>query len=104
MNTEELAEKLARTHDLPKARARELVDSIFEIIADQAVSGRDVVISGFGRFATKSVAPKVGRNPRTGAKMEIPASQKPAFTPAKRFKDKALDAHRGSGPRLVHTR
>ena len=89
MNSADLAAKLADEYKLTRADARKLVDGLFTAIADTTAAGREVTIQGFGKFRIVPVAPRVGRNPRTGKPMAIPASRKPAFVAAKQFKDKA---------------
>ena len=94
MNKTELAQKLARQTDLTQAKAAEIVESIFStdsgggIIAVELDAGRDVTISGFGKFETRRRAARMGRNPATGASIEIAAKTYPAFKAAKGLRDR----------------
>lgn len=94
MNKTDLAEKLAAKCDLPKAKASEIVDCIFStepgngIIAVELDAGRDVVITGFGTFATKHRAARMGRNPASGETIQLPAKNYAAFKPGKGLKDR----------------
>lgn len=88
MNNSELAESIAASHDLTKAAARELVDAIFVAIADAAAKGDEIALNGFGKFKVKETAAREGRNPSTGATIQIAAAKKLTFTPAKAVKDK----------------
>jgi DNA-binding protein HU-beta len=88
MNNTELAEKIATAHDLSKADAKKLVDGVFAAIADAAAAGDEVSLNGFGKFKVKASAAREGRNPSTGATIQIAASKKLGFTPAKAVKDK----------------
>lgn len=88
MNNSDIAEKLAGDHDLSKAQARELVDGVFAAIADAASSGEEVSLSGFGKFKVKDQPAREGRNPSTGATIQIAASKKMTFSAAKALKDK----------------
>lgn len=88
MNNSDIAEKLAAEHDLPKAEARKLLDSMIGAIADAASRGEEVAINGFGKFKVKETAARQGRNPSTGATIDIPAGKKLTFTPAKAVKDR----------------
>jgi DNA-binding protein HU-beta len=88
MNNTELADKIATAHDLSKADAKKLVDGVFAAIADAAVAGDEVSLNGFGKFKVKASAAREGRNPSTGATIQIAASKKLGFTPAKAVKDK----------------
>lgn len=97
MNKTEMAEKLAKKADISKAQAAEIVDIIFStkagegIIAVELDAGRKVNISGFGSFSTKSRSARMGRNPATGATIQIPARKYAAFQAAKGLKDRVAD-------------
>ncbi len=88
MNNAELADKIAFAHDLTKAAAKKLVDAVFETIADAAAAGEEVSLAGFGKFKVKQTEAREGRNPSTGATIQIPASKKLGFAPAKAVKSK----------------
>jgi DNA-binding protein HU-beta len=88
MNNNDLAERLAADNGLTKADARKLVDAVFAAIADAASKGEEVSLNGFGKFKVKESAAREGRNPATGATMQIAASKKLGFTAAKAVKDK----------------
>lgn len=88
MNNADLAETLVTSHGLTKADARKAVDSLFSAIADAAASGDEISLNGFGKFKVKQSAAREGRNPSTGATIQIAASKKLGFTPAKALKDK----------------
>ncbi len=88
MNNSDLAEAVAASHDLSKADARKLVDAVIGAIADAAANGDEVSLSGFGKFKVKDSPARQGRNPSTGATIEIAASKKLTFTPAKAVKDR----------------
>lgn len=88
MNNAELADHLATQLELTKADARKVVDGLFAAIADAAAAGDEVSISGFGKFKIKESAAREGRNPATGATIQIAASKKLGFTPAKAVKDR----------------
>jgi DNA-binding protein HU-beta len=91
MNNADLAERLAADHGLSKADARKAVDSVFAAIIDAAASGDEVALSGFGKFKAKDTAAREGRNPATGDKIQIAASRKLTFAPAKAVKDRLND-------------
>lgn len=88
MSHAELAERLTTLHDLSKANARAYVDAVFTAIADAAAEGEEITINGFGKFKVKDVPAREGRNPSTGATIQIAASRKLTFAPAKAVKDK----------------
>ena len=88
MNNSDLADTLASAHNITKADARKLVDGVFAAIADAAAKGEEISLNGFGKFKVKESAAREGRNPATGATIQIAASKKLGFTPAKAVKDK----------------
>ncbi len=87
MNNSDLAEKLAAEHGLTKADARKAVDSVFAAIAQAAADGGEISLNCFGKFKVKDSPAREGRNPSTGETIQIAASKKLAFTPAKAVKD-----------------
>ncbi len=94
MNKTEMAEKLAKKCDLSQARASEIIDCIFStkdgqgIIAVELDAGRRVQIPGFGTFESRHRAARSGRNPATGATIQIAAKNVPAFKAGKGLKDR----------------
>ena len=94
MNKSEMAEKLARKCDLSQAKALDIVNTIFDtksgsgIIAVELDMGGKVQIPGFGVFGTKQRAARQGRNPATGATIQIAAKKYPYFKPGKGLKDR----------------
>lgn len=88
MNTTELAEKLATAQGLTKSAAKALVDDVLKAITEAAVAGEEVNLPGFGKFKVKESPAREGRNPSTGATVQIAASKKVTFVPAKALKDK----------------
>lgn len=88
MNNTDLAEKIAGGAGLTKTDARKLVDDVFAAIADAAAKGEEVSLSGFGKFKVKDTPAREGRNPANGQTIQIAASKKLTFAPAKAIKDK----------------
>lgn len=88
MTNHDLVDKIADDAGLTRSHAKSVVDAVFAAIADAASKGDEVSISGFGKFKVKATAARVGRNPSTGAAIQIAASKKVGFTPAKALKDK----------------
>jgi DNA-binding protein HU-beta len=88
MNNAELADHLATGHGLSKADARKIVDELFATITEAASKGDEISLSGFGKFKVKETAAREGRNPATGATIQIAASKKLGFAPAKALKDR----------------
>ncbi len=88
MNNADLADKIAATSGLTKADAKKVVDGVFAAIADAAAAGEEVSLNGFGKFKVKDTPAREGRNPSTGATIQIAAAKKLGFSPAKAVKDK----------------
>lgn len=85
--TNDIADKLAAEHNLPKAQSKALVEAVLKTITDAAVSGEEISLPGFGKFKVKATPEREGRNPSTGAAIKIAAANKISFTPAKALKD-----------------
>lgn len=88
MNSTDIAEKIAASHDVTKTDAKKIVDAVFAAIADAAASGEEVSIPQFGKLKVKASPPREGRNPATGTAMTIAASKKLTFSAAKALKDR----------------
>lgn len=88
MNSADLAEIVASAANLTKADARSVVDAVFNAITEAAAKGEEISLNAFGKFKVKESAAREGRNPATGEAMQIAASRKLAFAPAKAVKDK----------------
>jgi DNA-binding protein HU-beta len=88
MNTAELVDQITAHDDkITKAQAKTLVDALFGAIRDAAVRGEEVSLPGFGKFKVQSRPARTGRNPSTGETIDIAASKKVVFQPAKVLKD-----------------
>ena len=87
MNKNELITKVADSSGLSKTDAGSAVDSVIESIVGALKAGDDVRLVGFGTFSVSDRAASEGRNPRTGEKIDIPASTQPKFKAGKGLKD-----------------
>lgn len=88
MNTSDLASAIAEGEsNVSKAQAKQIVDSVFKAIEAAAVRGEEVSIPGFGKFKVQDKPARTGRNPSTGATIQIAATRKVVFQPAKALKD-----------------
>lgn len=87
VNKAELVAQVAKESELSKDSAEKAVDATFKNI-ERALKGGDVVrIVGFGNFQVAQRKASVGRNPRTGAEVQIPASKVPKFRAGKALKE-----------------
>lgn len=87
MNKSELIAAVASKTGLTKKESEQAVNATFAAIVDALKQGDRVQVVGFGSFETRQRAARVGKNPSTGAKIDIPASKAPAFKAGKAFKD-----------------
>ena len=87
MNKSELIDAIAAAADLPKASASRALDAVIDSITDSLKKGDPVALVGFGTFAVKERAARAGRNPQTGATIQIAAATVPSFKAGKALKD-----------------
>lgn len=88
MNKTELVNNVSVHAELTKKDATKAVEAIFDTIQSTLSKGESVQIIGFGNFEVRDRAARKGRNPQTGAEIDIAASKVPAFKPGKALKDK----------------
>lgn len=87
MNKSELIDMIAQNADLTKVAATRALDAVIQAITTSLKEGEPVTLVGFGTFAVKERAARVGRNPQTGAEIQIAASKIPSFKAGKTLKD-----------------
>ena len=86
MNKNELVAAVSERGGLSKTDAVRAVDGVFDAITSELKRGNDVRLVGFGTFSVSNRAATQGRNPRTGEKIQIPASKQPKFKAGKSLK------------------
>ena len=87
MNKSELIDAIAASADLPKAAAGRALDAMIESIGGALKEGDQVALVGFGTFLVKDRAARTGRNPQTGAEIQIKAAYVPSFKAGKALKE-----------------
>lgn len=87
MNKTDLINAVAEKSELSKKDATKAVDAVFDTVSDALKEGDKVQLIGFGNFEVRERSARKGRNPQTGAEIDIPASKVPAFKPGKALKD-----------------
>ena len=87
MNKSELIDAVADSADISKAEAGRVIDAMIETVTSSLQKEEPVVLVGFGTFATKHRAARTGRNPQTGAPIQISAAKVPSFKAGKALKD-----------------
>ena len=88
MNKGELVDRVAARATVTKKQAEAVITATIETIMDAVGEGEKVTLVGFGSFESRERKAREGRNPKTGEKMEIPATRVPAFSSGKLFKEK----------------
>lgn len=83
----DLIEEVLRVTELPRKESETIVETIFENIIEALQKGDKIEIRGFGSFRTRQRRGRIGRNPKTGEKVEVPAKKIPFFKPSKELKD-----------------
>jgi integration host factor subunit beta len=83
----DLIEEVLRVTELPRKESETIVETIFESIIDALQKGDKIEIRGFGSFRTRQRKARVGRNPKTGDRVEVPPKKIPFFKPSKELKD-----------------
>ena len=85
MTREELVGKVAAAAGISKAKANEVLGATLDAIVEALGKGDKVTLIGFGTFQVATRKARTGRNPRTGDKIDIPATKVPKFSPGKRL-------------------
>ena len=94
MNRSQLVRVVSKSAQSARRTTEDVVDALFETVIAEVRSGRRVTVVGFGTFTPTARAPRVGRNPRTGAVVPIPASNGVRFATGSTFKS-ALNPKEG---------
>jgi DNA-binding protein HU-beta len=81
-----LVEQIAAKADLSRQKAEVAVDAALRTIEEQLASGGEITLTGFGKFHVADRAARQGRNPQTGAPIEIKASRVPRFSAGSKLK------------------
>jgi integration host factor subunit beta len=87
MTKTDLINEVSRAVELTRKESRVIVESIFTTIVNRLRSGDKIEIRGFGSFRTRQRRPRVGHNPKTGARVEVPAKRISYFRPSKELDD-----------------
>ena len=82
-----LIEEVLRVTELPRKESETIVETIFDGIIKSLQKGEKIEIRGFGSFRTRTRRGRIGRNPKTGAKVEVPVKKIPFFKPSRELKD-----------------
>src|SRR5437763_14747837 len=94
----DLIEEVLNVTELPRKESETIVETIFESIIAALQKGEKIEIRGFGSFRTRERRGRMGRNPKTGEKVEVPAKKIPYFKPSKELKDFVNTAEAQAAP------
>ena len=84
----DLVEEVLSLGDLTRRDGEILVDTVFDAVIGAIKKGDKIEVRGFGSFRIRERKSRVGRNPKTGAKVDIPAKRIPYFKPSKELRDR----------------
>jgi integration host factor subunit beta len=87
MTKAELIEDVSRVVAMSRKDSEIIVETIFDSIVKSLKAGDKIEIRGFGSFRTRQRNPRIGRNPKTGTRVDVPAKKIPYFKPSKELKD-----------------
>ena len=87
MTKADLVEEVTQIGDLTRRDGEVVVDTVFDAVIQALQAGDKIEIRGFGSFRTRQRKPRIGRNPKTGDRVEVPAKKIPFFKPSKELKD-----------------
>src|SRR3954466_9962265 len=104
MTKADLIEEVSRLAELTRKDSEVIVETIFDSVVRALRVGDKIEIRGFGSFRTRQRNSRVGRNPKTGDRVEVPAKKIPFFKPSKELKDLVnQEQSNGAGSPLSHT-
>jgi len=87
MTKADLVEKVTQLGDLTRRDGEVIVETIFDSVIVALQSGDKIEIRGFGSFRIRERNPRIGRNPKTGDRVDVPAKRVPYFKPSKELRD-----------------
>ena len=87
MTKADLVEEVSRVTELTRKDSEVIVDTLFDSVIKALKDGDKLEVRGFGSFRVRQRNARVGRNPKTGEKVEVPAKRVPYFKPSKELKD-----------------
>ena len=96
MTKADLVDRVTASGDLTRRDGEIIVDTLFESVIGALRSGDKIEIRGFGSFRTRQRNSRIGRNPKTGARVEVPAKRVPYFKPSKELRDSVNPSGRKS--------
>jgi len=102
MTKADLIDEVSRAVEMTRKDSELMVETIFESIVNALRASDKIEIRGFGSFRTRQRQSRIGRNPKTGARVEVPPKKVPYFKPSKELKD--LINHARPEPKVAASR
>lgn len=93
MTKADLIEEVSRVVEFTRKESEVIVEAIFDSVVKALREGDKIEIRGFGSFRTRQRQGRIGRNPKTGARVDVPAKRIPYFKPSKELKDLVNTSH-----------
>lgn len=87
MTKADLIEEVSRVVEFTRKESEIIVEAIFDSVVNALRADDKIEIRGFGSFRTRQRQSRIGRNPKTGARVDVPAKRVPYFKPSKELKD-----------------
>ncbi len=103
MTKAELIDDVSRAVEMSRKDSEVIVETIFESIVKSLRTGDKIEIRGFGSFRTRQRDARVGRNPKTGARVDVPPKKIPYFKPSKELKDLVNSTQAATSPPVAGT-
>jgi integration host factor subunit beta len=98
MTKADLVEEVTKLGDLTRRDSEVIVETIFDSVIGALRSGDKIEIRGFGSFRIRQRKPRIGRNPKTGTRVEVPAKKVPYFKPSKELRDLVNPSNKTAEP------
>ena len=98
MTKAELIEEVSKVVEMTRKDSETIVETIFDSIVNSLHKGDKIEIRGFGSFRTRQRQPRVGRNPKTGSRVEVPSKRIPYFKPSKELRDLVNQSAQAAAP------
>jgi len=98
MTKADLIEEVSRVVEFTRKESEVIVEAIFASIVKSLRENEKIEIRGFGSFRTRKRQARIGRNPKTGSRVEVPAKRIPYFKPSKELKDLVNNSVDGAVP------
>src|SRR5579875_2029756 len=103
MTKAELIEEVSKVVEMTRKDSETIVETIFDSIVNSLHKGEKIEIRGFGSFRTRQRQPRVGRNPKTGSRVEVPSKRIPYFKPSKELRDIVNHSPQSNQPAAAQT-